>query len=78
MTRKKFIKLMMAFWVPRNQAVECADFARSHDIPYEDFYMMFREKFYTEAIKGLEQYILYGTDRTKWVRLRKEDLTWVL
>lgn len=75
MTRKKFIKLLMSYCVSRDQAIECADFALKYDIPYKDFYERFRKVLYTKVIKEFEQYILYGTDRTYWAKLKKEDLT---
>lgn len=75
MTRKKFIKKLMALRLSRDSAVECANHAKSHGIPYFDMYWMFIDVLQERLIKEFEQYVLYGTDRTKWIKLRKEDLT---
>lgn len=60
MTRKRFIKKLMAFNCSRDQAVEYADLIREAGIPYDIFYSRLQDKLFTLIANKFENYILYG------------------
>lgn len=79
MTRKKFIKSLMAWGSSRNQAVKTAEFVRKESfLTYEQFLKLYLERLQEALIRELENYCLYGRDPAKKQYLRKEDISWVL
>lgn len=60
MTRKRFIKKLMAFKVPRNRAIEYANRTREAGVPYKEFYSKLLDMLRTRIVYEFEKYILYG------------------
>lgn len=75
MTRKKFIKSLMAWGCSRNQAVETAEFVRKESfLTYEQFFKLYRERIQEAVIREFENWVLYGADPAKKQYLMGVDL----
>lgn len=63
MTRKRFIKLLMSYRIPRNHAVKIAADYNSRNIPYEIALVNYRSLLFSRLVYLREHSALYKLGR---------------